>query len=98
MNMEEWTALNERVQSAKDTDRRRGDGQATADLITALVEEMNLKTLDGVAIRPNMRVVDYNLKWTTITGIQSVDLHTGIWFATTTGMFDASRLWARMPA
>lgn len=98
MNMDEWNALRERVQTAKDTDHRRRDGKATADLITALVAEFNLRTLDGVAIRPQMRVVDYNMKWTTIVGIQSIEINGTIWFKTANGgMFDSSRLWARMP-
>ena len=93
MEYEEFTALKERVDAAQGTDRMRGDSQATADLI----ETLGLKTLDGMAIRCGMRVVDYNMKWTTIVGIASVDMHTGIWFQTKTGMFDATRLWARMP-
>jgi hypothetical protein len=94
MNMEEWDALNERVKAAQDTDRRRRDLKATADLI----DELAVKTIDGETIRCGMRVVDYNLKWTTVVGIQSVELNGTIWFKTKTGMFDGQRLWARMPA
>lgn len=94
MTMDEYNAMRERIQKAQDTDKRRKDLQATSDLI----DELAVKTLDGKVIRCGMRVVDYNLKWTTITGIQSVDFHTGfIWFKTTTGMFDGDRLWAKMP-
>jgi hypothetical protein len=93
MNMEEYKALVARVQAAEATDRKRGDLQATSDLI----DDLAIKTIDGVVIRCGMRVVDYNLDWTTITGIQSVDLHTGVWFKTKTGMFDGQRLWAKMP-
>jgi hypothetical protein len=93
MDMEEFNTLRERVDQAKETDRRRGDTQATSDLI----DELAIKTIDGTVIRCGMRVVDYNLDWTTVVGIQSVDLSTGIWFKTKTGMFDGQRLWARMP-
>jgi hypothetical protein len=94
MNMDEYNALNERIQAARDTDRRRRDQKATSDLI----DELAVKTIDGVTIRCGMRVVDYNLKWTTVVGIQSVDIGSGtIWFKTKTGMFDGQRLWARMP-
>jgi len=51
-----------------------------------------------VPIRVGMKYVDYNLDWTTVTGITSVDMHSGVWFETSTGMFDATRLWARMPS
>jgi len=95
--MDAYNALNERIKAAQETDRRRRDLQATSDLIDALA----IKTIDGVVIRCGMRVVDYNLSWTHITGIQSLDYHDDgnhvVWFKTTTGMFDGQRLWARMP-
>lgn len=91
---EELTNLQTLVRVSQDTDKRRGDTEATAKL----VEKLNLKTLDGAPIRVGMRVVDYNMRWTTIVGIQSIDMHSGVWFATANGgMFDAGRLWARMP-
>jgi hypothetical protein len=97
MSMETYNALNERVKAAQETDRKRGDLQATSDLI----DELAIKTIDGKTIRCGMRVVDYNLAWTSVTGIQSVayadDGNHVIWFKTKTGMFDGQRLWARMP-
>jgi len=98
MNYEELVALQERVNTAKSTDRRRGDRKATSDLIDELVKEFRLRTLDGEPIRCGMRIVDYNMKWTTVIGISSVDMYSGVWFETANGgMFDSTRLWARMP-
>lgn len=98
METQDWLALRDRVEQAKDTDRRRGDGQATADLITELVAEFDLRTIDGVPVRPQMRVVDYDMRWTTVTGIQSIEVNGTVWFKTANGgMFDAKRLWAKMP-
>src|SRR5262245_12505897 len=94
MNTEEWMTLNERVRAAQDTDRRRGDLQATADLIA----ELAVPTIDGVTIRCGMRVVDYDLRWTWVCGIQSVASDGTVWFKTDNGgMFDGQRLWAKMP-
>jgi hypothetical protein len=93
MTFEELQALRDRVVAAQDTDRHSGSTRA----IAKLVQELNLKTLDGVPIRVGMKYVDYNLDWTTVTGITSVDMHSGVWFETSTGMFDATRLWARKP-
>jgi hypothetical protein len=94
MNTKDWQALNERVKAAQDTDRRRGDLQATSELI----DEFAVKTIDGVTIRCGMRVVDYDLRWTTVTGISSVEINGTIWFKTKRGgMMDGQRLWARMP-
>lgn len=85
--------LRERVAVAKEKDRLRRDGQATAELIA----ELAIPTIDGVIIRSGMRVVDYDLRWTTVTGIQSVANDGTVWFSTKTGMFDGQRLWAHMP-
>ena len=96
-HMETYNMLNGRVQWAKDADKRRGDLKMTAELI----DDLAVKTIDGVVIRCGMRVVDYDMKWTTIEGIQSVayadDGNHVIWFKTKTGMFDGQRLWAKMP-
>lgn len=95
MNTEEWMDLHQRVREAQDTDRRRGDLQATADLI----DELAVKTIDGVVIRCGMRVVDYNLRWTWVSGIQQVEVDGTVWFKTNNGgMFDGQRLWAAMPS
>lgn len=94
MDYQEYQVLNDRIKAAQDTDRRRKDLFATSQLI----DELAIKTIDGVTIRCGMRVVDYNLKWTTVAGIHSLDLHTGVWFKTANGgMFDGMRLWAKMP-
>lgn len=93
MEYDEFRALDARVREAQDTDRRRRDLKATADLI----DELAIKTIDGVVIRCGMRVVDYNLRWTTVTGIASVEISGQVWFKTGSGMFDGQRLWSRMP-
>ena len=53
-------------------------------------------TLDGVLIQYGMTLVDYDLNECKVIGVQSMS-HGTIWFKTTTGMFDASRLWATKP-
>ena len=93
MEYTDWNALHQRVIAAQDTDRARGDLQATSDLIADLA----VKTLDGVVVRCGMRVVDYDMRWTTVQGIQSIAQDGTVWFKTGTGMFDGGRLWSRMP-
>lgn len=86
---DEYTRLSEAIRQAK------GDLKATSSLI----EKFDLRTLDGVPIRLGLEVTDYDIRRTTIIGIQSAayspDGKHVIWFETTTGMFDAGRLWAR---
>ncbi len=79
-------ALIERVRQAKD-----------AGTVGDLIDELRIKTIDGVVIRLGMEVVDYDFRKTTVTGIQSVANDGTVWFETGTGMFDGLRLWARMP-
>lgn len=86
MEYTKWEALNRRVAEAK------ADGT-----VGALIEELNLFTLDGVPIRLGMRVTDYDFRDTKVSGIQSVANDGTIWFETGTGMFDAGRLWAVKP-
>jgi hypothetical protein len=62
----------------------------------AAVNSTNERTLDGVLIRHGMTAFDYNLDECRVTGVQSMSGGT-VWFETTTGMFDGTRLWARMP-
>jgi hypothetical protein len=103
MDYKDWEPINQRLKEVQDTDRRRRDLQATADFaanelatIPGVVAE-SLRTIDGVKIRVGMRVVDYNLDWTTVQGIQSIELSGNVWWKCGTGMFDGQRLWARMP-
>jgi len=96
MNPNDWTPdqLRERVTLAKDGDRRTpGDTRR----IALLIDDLAISTIDGRTISLGMRVVDYNLDWCEVTGIQSVAADGTVWFETTTGMFDGGRLRARMP-
>lgn len=88
MEIDEWTALHERVQEAK------GDSVASMALIISLDQ----RTIDGVPIRYGMNVVDYDLRDTRIVGVQSVEVNGTVWFRTDNGgMFDGGRLWAVRP-
>ncbi len=62
----------------------------------AAVNSFNERTIDGEIIRHGMTVFDYNLDECQVIGVQSIS-HGTVWFTTTTGMFDGSRLWAREP-
>lgn len=65
-------------------------------LLAMAIEDLDERTLDGYPIRYRMTLTDYNLDPCQVTGIQSLS-HGTVWYRTSTGMFDAGRLWAAMP-
>jgi len=97
----------EREEAIRSVTRMLDGGLLTARQVASLIDTLsgrtNALTADRKPIIMGGRYLDYDLRPTVVTGISTVSLDArerdgaAIWWRTTTGMFDGTRLALRMP-